>query len=138
MSSWRSSNVDEMVLSAFVKKRPPLPKEEVHWRVLSVIGFAVIHGGLSLVGNAPHLSFVVRVAADHDGVVPGRPGRGAIVRVVADDDGVVPRCPVGGAVVRVAADDYGVVPGRPGEGTTVTDMVLDVANDSTFEDPVAR
>jgi len=53
MSSWRSFNVDEMVLSAFAEKGPPLPKEEVDWRVLSVIGFAVIRGSLSLVGNTP-------------------------------------------------------------------------------------
>ena len=87
-----------MVLAAFAEKGPPPPKEEVHWRVLSVIGFAVIHGGLSLVGNAPHLSFVVRVAADHDGVVPG----------------------------------------RPGEGTIVTNVVLDIANDGALEDPMER
>ena len=42
MSSWRSSNIDEMVLATFVKKGPLLLKEEAHWRVLSVIGFAVV------------------------------------------------------------------------------------------------
>ena len=42
MSSWRSSNIDEMVLAAFIEKGPLLPKEEVNWRVLSVVGFAVI------------------------------------------------------------------------------------------------
>ena len=42
MSRWRSSNVDEMVLAAFVEKGPRLPKEEAHWRVLSVVGFAVV------------------------------------------------------------------------------------------------
>ena len=129
--SWRSSNVDEMVLSAFVKKRPPLPKEEVHWRVLSVIGFAIIRGGLLLVGNAPRPSAVVGVVADHDGVVLGCPDKGVVVRVAADHDGVVPGCPGGGAVVRVAADDDGVVLGRPGGGAVV-------ANDSAFEDPAKR
>ena len=51
---------------------------------------SISHGGLSSAGSAPCLGAVVRVAADHDGVVPGRPGGGAIVRVVADHDGVVP------------------------------------------------
>ena len=40
-----------------------------------------------------------------------------------------------GAVVRVAADHDGVVPGRPGEGVTVTDVVLDVADDGILGDP---
>ena len=30
MSSWRSSNIDEMVLAAFVEKGPLPPKEEGH------------------------------------------------------------------------------------------------------------
>ena len=42
MSSWRSSNVDEMVLATFAEKGPLLSKEEAHWRVLSIVGFAVI------------------------------------------------------------------------------------------------
>ena len=76
-------------------------KEEVHWRVLSVVGFVVVRGGLSSAGNAPRTDTVVRVTADHDGVVPRRPGGGAVVRVAADHDGVVPRRPGGGVVVRV-------------------------------------
>ena len=44
----------------------------------------------------------------------------------------------GGAVVRVAVDHDGVVPRRPSEGTTVADMVLDVADDGALEDPVER
>ena len=56
---------------------------------------SISHGGLSLVGSAPRPGAVVRVAADHDGVVPG----------------------------------------RPGERTTVADVVLDVADDSTLRDP---
>ena len=40
-----------------------------------------------------------------------------------------------GAIVRVAADDDGVVPGRPSEDTTVTDVVLDVADDGAPKDP---
>jgi len=42
MSSWRSSNIDEMVLDTFAKKGPLPPKEEAHWRVLSIVGFAVV------------------------------------------------------------------------------------------------
>ena len=87
-----------MVSAAFAEKGPPLPKEEVHWRVLSVVGFAVVCGGLSSAGNAPRPTAVVRVAADHDGVVPG--------------------C--------------------PGEDTTITDMVLDVADHGALKDPSER
>ena len=42
MSSWRSSNVDEMESAAFAEKGPLPPKEEVHWRVLSVVGFVIV------------------------------------------------------------------------------------------------
>ena len=42
MSSWRSPNVDEMVLAAFVEKGPLPPKEEAYWRVLSIVGFVVV------------------------------------------------------------------------------------------------
>ena len=52
MSSWRSSNVDEMVLASFIKKGPLLPKEEVHWRVLRVVGFVVIRE--AFVGMEPY------------------------------------------------------------------------------------
>ena len=57
---------------------------------------SISHGGHSMVGSAPRLGAIVRVAADHNGVVPG----------------------------------------RPGEGTTITDVVLDVADDGALEDPV--
>ena len=53
MSSWRSSNVDEMVWAAFAEEGPLLPKEEGHRRVPSVVGFAVIHCGLPSVGAPP-------------------------------------------------------------------------------------
>ena len=50
---------------------------------------SISHGSLSSVGSAPHLGAVVRVAADHDGVVLGCPGEGAMdtgmVLDVADD-----------------------------------------------------
>ena len=52
MSGWRSSNVDEMVLAAFVEKGPLLPKEEAHWRVLSVVGFVVVRE--AFVGIEPY------------------------------------------------------------------------------------
>ena len=32
-----------MVLAAFAEKGPLLPKEEAHWRVLSIISFVVVH-----------------------------------------------------------------------------------------------
>ena len=53
---------------------------------------SIIHGGHSLTGSAPHPGVVVRVAADHDGKVPGRPGKGATVTsMVLDvvDDGTL-------------------------------------------------
>ena len=59
---------------------------------------SISHGSLSSVGSIPHPGAVVRVAADHDGIVPG--------------------C--------------------PGEGATVTDVVLDVADDGTLRDPSER
>ena len=135
--SWRSSNIDEMVRVAFAEKGSPLLKEG-HWRVPSVVAFAVVRCGLCSTGDAPRPDAVVRVAVDDDGVVPGCPGGGAVVRVVADDDGVVHGRPGGGAVVGVAVDHDGTVPRRPGEGTTVADVVLDVVDDGAFEDPTER
>ena len=52
MSSWRSSNIDEMESTAFAKKGPLPPKEEAHWRVLSVIGFVVVRK--AFVGMEPY------------------------------------------------------------------------------------
>ena len=104
-----------MVFAAFAKKGPPSSKEEAHWRVLSVVGFTIVRSGLSLEGNALRPDAVVRVVADDNGVVPGRPGGGAVVRAAADDDGIVPR--------------------RPSKGTTVVDMVLDAVDDGTLRDP---
>jgi hypothetical protein len=89
MLSWRSSNVDEMV-------RVTCAEEEGHWRVPSVVDFVIIRCGLPSVGGASCPDVVVRVAADDDGVVPGRPGRGTTIGVAADDDGVVRGCPGGG------------------------------------------
>ena len=51
---------------------------------------SINHGGHSSAGSAPHLGAVVRVAADHDGIVPGCPDEGAtvtdVVLDVVDDD----------------------------------------------------
>ena len=52
MSSWRSFNIDEMVLAAFVEKGPLLPKEVAHWRVMSVIGFVVVRE--AFIGMEPY------------------------------------------------------------------------------------
>ena len=52
MSSWRSSNIDEMGLAAFAEKGPLLPKEEAHWRVLSIVGFVVVY--MAFVGMKPY------------------------------------------------------------------------------------
>ena len=41
-----------MVSATFVNKGPLLPKEEVNWRVLSVIGFAVVRE--AFVGMEPY------------------------------------------------------------------------------------
>ena len=46
---------------------------------------SVSHGGRSLAGSAPRLGAVVRVAADHDGVVPGCPDEDTIVTDVVLD-----------------------------------------------------
>ena len=54
MSSWRLSNVDEMVQAAFAEKGSPLPKEEGHWRVLSVIDFVVVRSSLPSAGGASY------------------------------------------------------------------------------------
>ena len=52
MLSWRSSNIDEMVSAAFAEKGPLPSKEEAHWRVLSVVSFAVV--GEAFVGMEPY------------------------------------------------------------------------------------
>ena len=57
---------------------------------------SISYGGLSSAGSAPRLGAVVRVVADHDGVVPRCPGEGAMVTGVVlnvADDGTL-RYPV--------------------------------------------
>ena len=77
MSSWRSSNVDEMVWVTFAVEVSLPSKEKAHWKVPSVIGLAVVRCGLPSAAGAPRLDAVVGVAADDDGVVPKCPGGGA-------------------------------------------------------------
>ena len=52
MSSWRSSNIDEMALATFAEKGPLLPKEEAHWRVLSIVGSIVVRE--AFIGMEPY------------------------------------------------------------------------------------
>ena len=59
MSSWRSSNIDEMVLAAFTKKGPLPPKEEAHWRVLRVASFVTVYE--AFVGMEPYVGFFWRI-----------------------------------------------------------------------------
>ena len=51
---------------------------------------SISHGGHSLAGSAPRPGAVVRVVADHDGVVPGCPSKDTtvtdVVLDVVDDD----------------------------------------------------
>ena len=42
MSSWRSPNIDEMVLAAFAEKGLVSPKEVAHWSVSYVIDFVTV------------------------------------------------------------------------------------------------
>jgi len=53
-------------------------------------GTSISHGGHSSAGSAPRPGAIVRVAADHDGVVPRRPGKDTMVTNmvldVADDN----------------------------------------------------
>ena len=43
-----------------------------------------------------------------------------------------------GVIVRVVADHDGIVPRGPGKDTTVTDVVLDIADDGALRDPMER
>ena len=117
MSSWRSFDIDEMAWFACAEEEPPLPKEKGRRRAMSVVNFAIVGCGLPSAGGASRLVAIVGIAADDDGIVPGRPSGGAIVGVAVDDGGVVPVRPSRGAIVGVAVDDGGVVPGHPGVRT---------------------
>ena len=41
-----------MVLAFFAEKGPLPPKEEAHWRVLSIVGFVVVY--MAFVGMKPY------------------------------------------------------------------------------------
>ena len=157
MSSWRSSNVDETMLAAFTEKGPLLPKEEVHWRVLSVVGFVVVHE--AFIRMEPYEGFFRRSFSGR-ALLVGKPPKTTSIGGCAPTDAQIGQflkldemsetsishgglslarsTPRPGAIVRVAADHDGIVPGRPGEGTTVADVVLDVADDGALEGPMER
>ena len=59
-----------MVRVAFAEKGSLSSKEEGHWRVPNVAGFAIVCCDLPLAGGAPRPDAIVGVAADDDGVVP--------------------------------------------------------------------
>ena len=59
MLSWRSPNVDEMVLAAFTEKGLVLPKAVAHWRVLNVAGFVIVYE--AFIGMEPYMDSFQRV-----------------------------------------------------------------------------
>ena len=94
MSSWRSSNINEMMQAAFAEERlPPPPKEGEHRRVSSGVVLTMVRCGLPPAGGAPRSGAVVGVVADDDGVVPGCLGGGTpqspVVMLDVADDGVL-------------------------------------------------
>ena len=72
MLSWRSSNIDEMVLSAFTEKGPLLSKEEAHWRVLHVTGFVSVYE--AFIGMEPYVDFFRRIFSGQ-ALLVGKPPR---------------------------------------------------------------
>ena len=62
MSSWRSSNVDEMVLVAFAEKGLLPPKEVAHWRVLHIAGFITVYE--AFIGMEPHVDSFRRIFSE--------------------------------------------------------------------------
>ena len=59
MSSWRSSNVDEMVSVTFAEKGLLPSKEVAHWRVLHITGFITVCE--AFIGMEPHVDFFRRL-----------------------------------------------------------------------------
>ena len=108
MSSWRLSNVDEMVRAALAEESLLSKEKRRRWASYVI--------DCTIVRCAPPLARGVSCSY-------------AVVRVMAGDDGVVPKHPGGGVAAEVAADDDGVVPGRSGGG---------VADGGALEDPVKR
>ena len=66
-----------MVRVVFAEKGSPSSKEEVHRKVPSVVGLAVVRGGFPSAAGGPRPDAVIGVVADDDGVVPGCLGGGA-------------------------------------------------------------
>ena len=157
MSSWRSSNIDEMVLASFTEKGLLPPKEEAHWRVLSVVGFVIVRE--AFVRMEPYGDLFWRIFSGR-ALLVGKPPRtvlmGGFALAVAHigqfmkldemsetsishgGHSSASSAPRPAAVVRVAVDHNGVVPRCPDEGTTIANMVLDVADDGALEDLVKR
>ena len=59
MLSWRSSNVDEVVLAAFAEKGLLPSKDVAHWRVLHVAGFVTVYE--AFVGVEPYVDSFRRI-----------------------------------------------------------------------------
>ena len=157
MSSWRSSNIDEMVLATFIEKGPLPPKVEAHWRVLSVIGFVVVHE--AFVEMEPYGDLLLRIFSGRALLVekpPRTASMGGFALATAQigqfmkfdemsetsishgGHSLMGSAPRPGVVVMVVADHDGVVPGCPSEDTMVTNVVLDITDDGTLRDPVER
>ena len=76
MSSWRSPNVDVMVLAAFAEKGLVPPKEVAHWRVSYVTDFVIICE--TFVGMEPHVDSFRRIFSGQV-LSKGKPHRTALV-----------------------------------------------------------
>ena len=72
MSSWRSSNVDEMALATFTEKGPLPSKEEEHWRALHIAGLVTVCE--AFVGMEPYGDFFRRIFSGRASSVGKLPG----------------------------------------------------------------
>ena len=59
MSSWRSPNLDEMVLAAFAEKGLVPPKDVARWRVPHVASFITVYK--AFIGMEPYVDSFRRV-----------------------------------------------------------------------------
>ena len=76
MLSWRSSNIDEMVLAAFIEKGLLSPKEMAHWRVVNVAGFITVYE--AFIEMEPHVDSFRRIFSGR-ALSEGKPPRTASV-----------------------------------------------------------
>ena len=76
MLSWRSSNVDEVVLAAFTEKGLLLPKEVAHWRVQHITGFITAYK--AFVEMEPYMDSFQRIFSKRV-LSEGKPLRTALV-----------------------------------------------------------